>query len=72
MLLALYACTNNYHKTTCYQGPIAQKVEGEERASPQINIKSHLSCWEGLPEGSRHKWGGGEWKESSDKEVTIT
>ena len=52
MLLAFYACTNNNHKTTRYQDPIAQKNEGEERASLRINIKSHLSCWEGLPVGS--------------------
>ena len=53
MLLALYACTNNYLKTTRYQGPFAQKFEGEERASPRIKFKSHLSCREGHPEGSK-------------------
>jgi len=52
MLLALYACNNNYHKTIRYQYPIAQKFEGEERTSPRIDIKSHLSCREGPPEGS--------------------
>jgi hypothetical protein len=52
-VIGLYACTNNNDKTTRYQGPIAQKFEGEKRASPRIDIKSHLSCREGLPEGLR-------------------
>ena len=52
MLLALYACTNNYYKTTRYQGLINQKFEGEERANPRINTKSHISCREVHPEGS--------------------
>ena len=49
MLLALYACTNNNHKTTRYQDPIAQKFECEERASPRININSHLPVGKGFP-----------------------
>jgi len=52
MLLALCACTNDYYKTTRCKGPITQKFESKERASPRINIRSHLSCRTGLPEGS--------------------
>ena len=54
-IIGLYPSTNNNHKTTRYQGPIAQKFEGEERVSPRIVVKCHPSCWEGLPEGSLEK-----------------
>jgi hypothetical protein len=49
MLLVLYACTNNYYKTTRYQGPIAQKFEGEECASARINIKPTFPVGKGIP-----------------------
>ena len=42
MLLALCACTNDYHKTTRCKGPITQKFGSKERASPRIDIKSEL------------------------------
>jgi len=52
------------HNTTCYQWRIAQKFEGEKRANPRINIKSHLPCREGLPEGSPSITGFFQWSPS--------
>ena len=51
MLLILYACTNNYHKTTIRAG-LLKSSRAKKVPAPRINIKSHLSCREGLPEGS--------------------
>ena len=70
MLLALYACTNNNHKTTRYQDPIAKRTSAKNVPASELTSSPTFPVGKGFPRAQDTS--GGEWKESSDKEVTIT